>query len=71
MHEKLYVHIARWCNQPHLFKKMSFREFCLAHLAYTREGHTPAALVALNEFVDAYPEIAAKYVDLKYMNFRR
>ena len=24
----MYVNIARWCNQPSIFKKMSFLEFC-------------------------------------------
>lgn len=68
-YEKLYTHIARWCNQPHIFKKMSFREFCLAHLAYVKNGHLPAALRTFNEFEEEHPDIAMEYADLKYMNY--
>lgn len=67
---RLYTHIARWCNQPHIFKKMSFREFCLAHMAYVESGHVPAALRTLNEFEEEYPEVAKRYVDLKYMHYK-
>jgi len=69
-YEKLYTHISRWCNQPHIFKKMSFREFCLAHLAYVKEGHTPAALRAFNAFEEEHPEIMKEYADLKYMYYQ-
>lgn len=68
--EKLYTHIARWCNQPHIFKKMSFREFCLAHMAYVKSGNVPAALRTFNEFMDEYPDVAKRYVDLKYMHYK-
>lgn len=27
----LYTQVARWCNQPSFYKKMSFAEFCIAH----------------------------------------
>lgn len=30
-YETLYTQIARWCNQPRFFKKMSLREFAEAH----------------------------------------
>lgn len=67
---RLYTHIARWCNQPHIFKKMSFREFCLAHMAYVKSGFVPAALRTLNEFEAEHPDVARRYVDLKYMNYK-
>ena len=28
-YETLYTQLARWCNQPGFFKKMSFRQFCI------------------------------------------
>ena len=63
----LYVTIARWCNQPQFFKKKSFREFCEANQDYHRNKNTKcAALQAMDDFEEAFPQIAAKYFDLKY-----
>ena len=30
----LYTQLARWCNQPSFFKKMSFRQFCIRNEEY-------------------------------------
>jgi radical SAM superfamily enzyme YgiQ (UPF0313 family) len=30
----MYVQLARWCNQPNFFKKMSFRQFCVRNEEY-------------------------------------
>lgn len=30
----LYTQLARWCNQPSFFKKMSFRQFCVRNEEY-------------------------------------
>lgn len=30
----MYTQLARWCNQPGLFKKMSFRQFCVRNEEY-------------------------------------
>ena len=30
----IYVQIARWCNQPAFFKKMSFWEYCYRNQSY-------------------------------------
>ena len=35
--KKLYTQLARWCNQPRLFMKMSFREFCKASFHYGKK----------------------------------
>jgi hypothetical protein len=32
-----YVQMARWCNQPAFFKKMSFWEFCYRNQSYHEE----------------------------------
>ena len=32
-YRSLYVSLARWCNQPNLIKKMTFRDFCKANQA--------------------------------------
>lgn len=64
---KLYVAMARWCNQPSILKKMSFRYFCEANQdLHKTEGTLCSALKAMREFEAEHPDIAAKYFDLKY-----
>ena len=64
---RLYVNIARWCNQPQFFKKKSFREFCLANQQYHKNKNTKcSALQSMEEFEAAYPNLAATYFDLRF-----
>ena len=63
----MYVALARWCNQPNIFKKMSFRQFAEANQALVKtEGHICSTMKASMQFEQLYPEIAKKYFDLKY-----
>lgn len=63
----MYVSLARWCNQPSIFKKMSFRQFCEANQAlHKTEGTYCSAMQAMVEFEEKFPDIAAKYFDLRY-----
>jgi hypothetical protein len=55
----MYITIARWCNQPSLFKKKSLREFALAH------GKKSACYKYLSDFEEKFPEVAYFY-DLKF-----
>ena len=32
--KNLYIQLARWCNQPSFFKKMSFRQYCVRNEEY-------------------------------------
>lgn len=32
--KSLYIQLARWCNQPNFFKKMSFRQYCVRNEEY-------------------------------------
>ncbi len=66
----LYITLARWCNQPSIFKKMSFREFCIANQALRTTQKPCSAMRALTYFEHKNPEIAAKYFDLKYSDYR-
>jgi hypothetical protein len=59
-YKNMYITIARWCNQPSLFKKKSFREFCIA------DGENGVAFKKMREFADKFPDIALKYFDLKF-----
>lgn len=63
----LYVSIARWCNQPQFFKKKSFRDFCETNQLYHKtEGTNCSAYQAMLDFERAFPEIAARYFDLRF-----
>jgi hypothetical protein len=55
----MYITIARWCNQPSIFKKKSLREFALAY------GKESACYKYLSDFEEEFPEVAYFY-DLKF-----
>jgi len=56
----MYITLARWCNQPSLLKKKSFREFCSMRADSNRY---------MEEFERQYPEIATEYFDMKWSDF--
>ncbi len=56
----MYINLARWCNQPKLFKKKSFRKFCEIN------GNKSSTMRYMREFKKDHPEIAEQYFDLKY-----
>ena len=56
----MYITFARWCNQPSLLKKKSFREFCSMRADSKRY---------MEEFERQYPEIATEYFDMKWSDF--
>lgn len=68
-YKELYTTVARWCNQLNFYKKMSFREFCEANQKYCKSDMLCSSMRPLVEFEKEYPEIAAKYFDLKYYDF--
>lgn len=69
-YKDLYIALARWGNQPRIFKKMSFRQFCEANQALHSERETMCApLRAMKEFEAAYPKAAKQYFDLRYEDF--
>lgn len=54
----LYTQLARWCNQPSFFKKMSFRQYCIRNEEYhqgiqqpVKNGNFPRKLVFPKGFV--------------------
>lgn len=60
----MYVTLARWCNQPSFIKKMSFREFCTAN------GVNSASYRYMCEFERDNPDIADKYFNMKWDDFK-
>lgn len=66
-YRSVYVTMARWGNQPSIFKKMSFRQFCEANQAlHKTEGTMCSSMKAMTEFEKEHPEIAKKYFDLRF-----
>jgi hypothetical protein len=57
----MYITIARWCNQPTFFKKLTFREFCM------REGQGDSPERYMREFEESCPEVAKKYYDKMFV----
>ena len=66
----IYVSLARWGNQPSIFKKMSFRQFCVANQAlHKTTGTFCSAYRTMIDFENEHPEIAKKYFDLRYEDY--
>jgi hypothetical protein len=65
----VYIQLARWCNQPNIFKKMSFREFCEANQKYAKTDRVCAAMRALNQLIESAPDLVEKYCDMKYEDY--
>lgn len=69
-YRSMYVALARWCNQPNIFKKMSFRQFCLANQKIHKNISTKcSSLHAMELFELEHPEIAKKYFDIRYDDY--
>lgn len=67
-YKNMFIQIARWCNQPQFFKKISFREFCEQNQRYMKnQNHLSVAYKTMLDFEAQFPDIAAKYFDMKYL----
>ena len=56
----MYINLARWCNQPAIFKKMTFREF-----SYSSPEHHAQYRYA-KEFENKFPSVARMFYDIRY-----
>ena len=70
-YKDMYIQIARWCNQPNFYKKKSFRQYCVANEDYHKKlAKNPrgicSSLKAMQRFEEKFPDIAAKYFDLRF-----
>lgn len=55
-----YINLSRWCNQPALFKKMSYRQFCEAN------GEHSSSVRYMRQFEKDYPDLAHTFYDLRW-----
>ena len=74
--KSMYIQLARWCNQPRFFKKMSFRQFCVANQEYHRKNSSNpnrncACYQTMLDFESEFPEIAEKYYDLRFEDLNK
>ena len=65
----MYIALARWANQPNIFKKMSFRQFCQTNQDAAKTDKLCAPMQALLKFQEKHPDIADKYFDLCYSDY--
>lgn len=57
----IYINVARWVNQPALFKKMTFSDYCEAVQKTIKTGKICSAMRAFNYFEERFPEESRKY----------
>lgn len=63
-----YIALARWANQPAFYKKKSIREF--AELSQRGVKSECADMRSLKQIENDFPDIAEKYFDLKFENYK-
>ena len=64
-----YILISRWCNQPSLYKKMSLRHFVSED--QKRYKCECAATVALKKVQSDMPDLAEKYFDIIFDDYKK
>ena len=65
----MYIQLARWCNQPSIFKKMNFKEFIDQNLKYVK-GSDCASTRALRIFLEDHPEFPQEYLTMRYTDYK-
>ena len=62
----IYVQLGRWCNQPAIFKMMSFEEFCIRNQHYANSSKDCAAVRALKLLKRDAPDVYNRYAKLRF-----
>jgi hypothetical protein len=66
-YREIYITLARWCNQPGFFKKLSFREYCEANQERIKTpGRLCTAMRGLKKIEEDRPDIVDKYFDMRF-----
>lgn len=66
----MYIQIARWCNQPQFYKKMSFRQYCELNQEMKKTKGYCSAYKAMLDFEKSYPDVAKKYFNMRFEEMR-
>lgn len=64
----IYISVARWTNQPSLFKKKSIREFAELSQKYCKSEC--ADIKAIKQIERDFPDIANKYFNLRFDDYK-
>lgn len=65
----IYVQIARWCNQPQFFKKMSFKEFIDRNQFWMKSDQKCTSLKTYEDFITTFTKdsnMLDYYFNMKY-----
>lgn len=68
----IYVQVARWCNQPQFYKKMSFHEFIRRNQFWKKTNNKCVALRTYEQFIDHFNDYRQEleyYFNMKYEDF--
>ncbi len=68
-HVGIYITLARWCNQPNMFKTKSFREYCESNQLLIKTDKICAPMQYLHKLEKDLPDVFEKYVDVKWSDF--
>lgn len=60
-----YINLARWCNQPSIFKKMSYRDFYEESARYSHKDDCSTVKYA-EKFKNENKSVAEAYYDIRY-----
>ena len=63
-YQKVYTNIARWCNQPSIYKKRSFKQFCIDDDKYFGGQHKSSSYKSLELCEQKLPNLVSEYFDL-------
>ena len=62
-----YINAARWCNQPSMFKKKSYREFCEhSDNQSVKIKHTSSCYQYMKKVEEEIPDLAYRYFNIKF-----
>lgn len=64
-----YINLSRWCNQPNFYKKMSYREFCIANLSAS--NGKCSAYRYMQELIDKNEKLFSFYLDMKFNDMNK
>ena len=62
----MYITLARYCNQPNLFKKKSLWEFGELNQSLAKSDKPCSTVRYLQAFAERYPDVAKEYFDKKW-----
>ncbi len=60
-----YINVATWCNQPMMYNKLSYREFCEYCDNRVKTKHTSSYYKYMKKVEEDMPDLAYRYFDMR------